>query len=102
MPSDRRFSSFHFEPFLIPSQCALFLFRFFVYLYFSGKDFGGKLLSFRDSGTYEIAPPPESIWATDVADTDESYESEVDDFFNMDFDEEEEAELMARNPMMPW
>jgi pyrimidine deaminase RibD-like protein len=76
-----------------------------------GKNFGGKhLLSYRDFGTYEIAPPPESIWASEDTSDDENTEDEfsssngVDDFFNMDmdFEEEDEQENLARNPMMPW
>uniref|UniRef100_A0A7S0L010 CMP/dCMP-type deaminase domain-containing protein n=3 Tax=Asterionellopsis glacialis TaxID=33640 RepID=A0A7S0L010_9STRA len=66
-----------------------------------GKDFGGNFLSYRDFGSYEIAPPPESIWATDVQ-SDVDYETEVDDFFSMDFEDEEEEETLGRNPMMPW
>mmetsp|Transcript_3837 Transcript_3837/g.7756 ORF Transcript_3837/g.7756 Transcript_3837/m.7756 type:complete len:392 (-) Transcript_3837:1196-2371(-) len=30
-----------------------------------GKSFGGQTLSFRDFGSYEMAPPPEHIWAED-------------------------------------
>ena len=31
-----------------------------------GKSFGGQTLSFRDFGSYEMAPPPEQIWGEDV------------------------------------
>jgi hypothetical protein len=51
-------------------------------------------------GTYEIAPPPESIWATSVED-EEEFSSEVDEFF-MDFEMEDEQESLGGNPMMPW
>ena len=55
-----------------------------------GKNFGGQHLSYRDFGTYEIAPPPESIWASDAGDGDlDEFSSEVDDFFTMEFEEEE-------------
>ncbi|KAL7533303.1 hypothetical protein ACHAXR_006006 [Thalassiosira sp. AJA248-18] len=69
-----------------------------------GKNFGGQHLSYRDFGTYEIAPPPESIWASD-AEGEEDFEdliTEVDDFFNMDFEEEDAQESLGKNPMMPW
>jgi len=66
-----------------------------------GKNFGGQHLSYRDFGTYEIAPPPESIWAVSDDDTDE-FSSEVDDFFTMDFEEEDSQETLGKNPMMPW
>mmetsp|Transcript_19826 Transcript_19826/g.34144 ORF Transcript_19826/g.34144 Transcript_19826/m.34144 type:complete len:765 (+) Transcript_19826:231-2525(+) len=67
-----------------------------------GKNFGGQHLSYRDFGTYEIAPPPESIWASDTSQNDNEFSSEVDDFFNMEFEEEDEQENLGRNPMMPW
>lgn len=71
-----------------------------------GKNFGGQHLSYRDFGTYEIAPPPESIWA-DGGDDDEEAEDEFgseadDDFFNMEFEEEDAQENLGKNPMMPW
>jgi hypothetical protein len=65
-----------------------------------GKNFGGKTLSFRDFGSYAIAPPPDAVWAGDDAEDDS--ESEIDDVFSMDFEDEDEAEGISRNPMMPW
>jgi pyrimidine deaminase RibD-like protein len=63
-----------------------------------GKDFGGKHLSFREAGSYELAPPPESVWANNEQNNDdENTFTEIDDFFG--FDEEEEEKT---NPMMPW
>jgi pyrimidine deaminase RibD-like protein len=70
-----------------------------------GKNFGGQHLSYRDFGTYEIAPPPESIWAADTAGLDDNldeFSSEVDDFFTMEFEDEDSQEGLSRNPMMPW
>ncbi|KAL7547615.1 hypothetical protein ACHAWF_010906 [Thalassiosira exigua] len=67
-----------------------------------GRNFGGQhLLSYRDFGTYEIAPPPESIWAAED-DGAEMDEYEVDDFFDLGFEEEEEQENLGKDPMMPW
>lgn len=66
-----------------------------------GKNFGGKHLSFRDFGSYELAPPPESIWASDIEQEEDDF-TEVDNFFNLDFDEEEDQEGLGTNPMMPW
>lgn len=65
-----------------------------------GKNFGGKHLSYRDFGSYELAPPPESIWAPDVNDNDD-FDTEIDDFF-IDFEDEESQDLLETNPMMPW
>jgi len=66
-----------------------------------GKNFGGQHLSYRDFGTYEIAPPPESIWATVDDGGDELMEHEVDDFFvEGAFDGGDGGE--ESNLMMPW
>jgi hypothetical protein len=62
-----------------------------------GKDFGGKNLGYRDFGSYGIAPPPDVVWARDVP--EEDFETEIT---NVDFEDEEEVERVARNPMMPW
>lgn len=69
-----------------------------------GKNFGGQqLLSYRDFGTYEIAPPPESIWASDAAgDGVDEFSTEMDEFFDMDFEEEDKQGNLGKNPMMPW
>ena len=67
-----------------------------------GKDFGGKTLSFRDFGSYAIAPPPDAVWAGEAPEDDFETEIVDGDIFSMDFEEEEEAQSMARNPMMPW
>ncbi len=42
----------------------------------------------------------ESIWAGD--DSLDEFSSEVDDFFKMDFEDEEFQETSSMNPMMPW
>jgi hypothetical protein len=78
-----------------------------------GKNFGGKILSYRDFGAYEIAPPPESIWASgdDMAEDDDDDDDDAlgpgdvdgDYFFNnMDFEDEDAQENLGGNPMMPW
>jgi hypothetical protein len=64
-----------------------------------GKDFGGKSLGSRDFGAYGIAPPPEVVWAGDIED---DYDMDGDNIFSMDFEDEEEIESIAKNPMMPW
>lgn len=66
------------------------------------KNFGGQSLSSRDFGSYELAPPPESIWASSDIDDDDDVFTETDDFFGLDFDDEDEQESLGRNPMMPW
>ena len=66
-----------------------------------GKNFGGKRLSFREFGSYEIAPPPELVWADDTSE-DDDWETELDHMFNMEFEEEDDQGSMGRSPMMPW
>lgn len=61
-----------------------------------GTDFGGKILNFRDFGSYEIAPPPEVIWADDREEGDDS------SLWDIDFEDEELQEDLKGNPMMPW
>eukprot|EP00591_Stephanopyxis_turris_P002188 CAMPEP_0195530634 /NCGR_PEP_ID=MMETSP0794_2-20130614/33599_1 /TAXON_ID=515487 /ORGANISM="Stephanopyxis turris, Strain CCMP 815" /LENGTH=676 /DNA_ID=CAMNT_0040662185 /DNA_START=273 /DNA_END=2303 /DNA_ORIENTATION=+ len=61
---------------------------------------GGKVLSERDFGAYELAPPPESIWAQAV---EEEYdERDVDYDADTFFEDENEMQSLSRNPMMPW
>lgn len=66
-----------------------------------GKNFGGKHLSYREFGSYGIAPPPELVWAADTSEEDD-FETELDDIFNMEFDEEDDQGSMGQSPMMPW
>jgi len=73
-----------------------------------GSEFGGKSLGFRDFGSYEIAPPPEVIWA-DNGDADELFDDDEDmdeggddSVFDVDFEDETFQEEMGGNPMMPW
>ena len=74
-----------------------------------GTMFDGKRLSFRDFGAYEIAPPPEVIWADSQRlddfhgiDLEESAEEMVDDVLSLEFDEEDMQETLGGSPMMPW
>lgn len=75
-----------------------------------GQLFDGKRLSFRDFGAYEIAPPPEVIWADsqsaddfNVVEFDEDEESEdIDEILSLEFDDENRQESLGGNPMMPW
>lgn len=46
-----------------------------------GKSFGGQTLSFRDFGSYEMAPPPEQIWAEDATENP---------FVGMDMDDDDD------------
>ena len=53
-------------------------------------------------GSYELAPPPDSIWAGNENGNKDDTFTETDDFFNLDFDDEDEQEELGSNPMMPW
>ena len=66
-----------------------------------GSSFGGKNLSFRDFGTYEIAPPPEMIWADHGSD-EIDFETEIDDIFSVEFEDEDYQGEIKGSPMMPW
>lgn len=73
----------------------------------SGNAFGshinGNSLNYRDFGSYEIAPPPEVIWADNQEDDDDEFEDEdIGDIFALEFDEEDEQERLGGTPMMPW
>ena len=61
-----------------------------------GKNFNGKNYNFRDFGAYEIAPPPEVVWAVDE---DEEID---DDIMSLDFEEEDYQGGIDGNPVTPW
>ena len=76
-----------------------------------GKSFGGQTLSYRDFGSYEMAPPPEHIWADDV----DTARDEGNPFPGLDMNGEEEEDINAffgdattprrlngGNVIMPW
>lgn len=65
-----------------------------------GTNFGSTNLSFRNFGTYEIAPPPEVIWADG---NDPSDELDGDSLIDVDFEDEDfQGGMNSGNPMMPW
>mmetsp|Transcript_5959 Transcript_5959/g.12526 ORF Transcript_5959/g.12526 Transcript_5959/m.12526 type:complete len:725 (+) Transcript_5959:110-2284(+) len=71
-----------------------------------GKSFGGQTLSFRDFGSYEMAPPPEQIWAEDDADGNAFPGMEVDDDDDDDIDayfgnDEPRKDSDGNNVIMP-
>jgi len=63
-----------------------------------GKNFNGKRLNFRDFGAYEIAPPPEVVWANEY---DEG-EGVDDDIMSLDFSEEDFQGGITGSPVTPW
>lgn len=69
-----------------------------------GTKFGGQHLGYRDFGSYEIAPPPEVIWADDNDDEMMMMMDFDDVMMSVDFEEEElSADIMpVGSPMMPW
>jgi pyrimidine deaminase RibD-like protein len=77
-----------------------------------GTSFGGKTLSFRDFGSYEMAPPPEHIWANDDDDDDDAGKSfpglamnddddDVDEYGSF-FGDTEEQKRSSDRVIMPW
>jgi hypothetical protein len=64
-----------------------------------GKNIGSQKLNFRDLGAYEIAPPPEVVWANEEEE-DENYLE--DDIFNLEFEEEDFQGGIQGSPMTPW
>jgi len=58
----------------------------------NGNAFGNNLGLSRDTGAYELAPPPFVVWVgrQDADDND------------VEFEEEEQGEVLQRSPMMPW
>ncbi len=70
-----------------------------------GKSFGGQTLSFRDFGSYEMAPPPEQIWADDATESPfpgmemEEDDDDIDMFFG---DKESPQKSKRDNVIMPY
>ena len=64
-----------------------------------GKDFNGKVLNYRDFGSYEIAPPPEVVWAEDEVDQDNEFD---DSILSLDFEDEDFQGGIQGNPVTPW
>jgi hypothetical protein len=65
-----------------------------------GKKFGSMHLNFRDFGAYEIAPPPEVVWADEF---DEEGDWDFDDeIMSLEFEEEDFQGGVGGNPMTPY
>jgi pyrimidine deaminase RibD-like protein len=77
-----------------------------------GTSFGGKTLSFRDFGSYEMAPPPEHIWANDDDDDDDAGtefsgldmndDDDDEDEYGSFFGDTEEQKRSSDRVIMPW
>jgi len=71
-----------------------------------GKSFGGQTLSFRDFGSYEMAPPPEQIWADDATESPFlDMEMSDDEDFDIDMyfgDEGSSKKIQQQNVIMPY
>jgi hypothetical protein len=67
-----------------------------------GKNFGGSTLSYRNFGAYEIAPPPEVVWADSDSGDDDEFTTETDPIFSVDFEDEDFQGDIGGSPMMPW
>lgn len=66
-----------------------------------GNNFNGKRLNFRDFGAYEIAPPPEVVWAEEFEDEDE-FDFEDEPIVPLDFLDEDFQGGIEGNPVTPW
>jgi len=76
-----------------------------------GKSFGGQTLSFRDFGSYEMAPPPEYIWSEDATtdgdtifpgmdmEDDDDDDEDIDAFFGNGASGKQSN---GGNVIMPW
>ena len=58
------------------------------------------MLSSRDFGSYGLAPPPDMVWAGEAQ--EEEFTTDADNFFSMEFEDEDYQEGLGKNPMMPW
>jgi pyrimidine deaminase RibD-like protein len=63
-----------------------------------GTAFSGGTLSYRNFGTYQLAPPPDIIWK----DNGEYDEDDVASMISVDFEEENYQGEMTGSPLMPW
>lgn len=63
-----------------------------------GTYIGGKQLSYRNFGSYELAPPPDVVWSDDGEYDDDDDES----IFSVDFDDEDYQEVLSGTPIMPY
>lgn len=70
-----------------------------------GTNFGSTTLSYRNFGSYGLAPPPDVLWI-DFADKEEdasgNEDGSEDKIFDVDFEEEGSQELVGGTPIMPW
>ena len=64
-----------------------------------GTNFNGKVLNYRDFGSYEIAPPPEVVWAEEDFDEDDQFD---DSILSLDFEDEDFQGGIQGNPVTPW
>lgn len=60
-----------------------------------------KILSYRNYGAYELAPPPDEIWTDDEEEDEDVTE---DDFLSIDFEDEDYRvdDMPKASEMMPW
>ena len=62
-----------------------------------GKKLNGINYNFRNVGAYEIAPPPEVVWADDEDDDDFG-----ENIMSLDFEDEDYQGGIDGNPVTPW
>jgi pyrimidine deaminase RibD-like protein len=78
-----------------------------------GTTFGPSTLSYRNFGAYELAPPPDVIWATEEdersldipsmeTDDDDDGDDDDADFVTVNFEDYPETTTPRVSPMMPW
>jgi pyrimidine deaminase RibD-like protein len=66
-----------------------------------GTNLGGKFLSYRSFGAYELAPPPDHVWANEL---DASDYDDYGDFHDASMAEGEnyKGDMKATSRIMPW
>lgn len=70
-----------------------------------GTNLGGKSLSYRSFGAYELAPPPDTVWTNkvDVNDYDNSNGFDDTSMIEVDFDDEDyQGDIKVSNRIMHW
>jgi hypothetical protein len=71
-----------------------------------GTNFGSTTLSYRNFGSYGLAPPPDVLWIDSASrgddDPKQGNDGSGNQIFDVDFEEEGSQALLGGTPIMPW